>query len=258
MPIMGFRSSPILQKASGQTKSWLARQFRDPYVKKRLTDTHTYRSRSAFKLLELNEKWGFLSRSYVNSVVDLGAAPGGWSQVVAGKMGWGEENLTDDYDYDNVFGLQSVPDEPWSQHKKSRKVEEDLPTIEKPKRMLNTSGKPVYPLADHGTVVAVDRLPIAPIPGVRTLQMDFLEPGAFSVIKELLTTPSNPDGKADVILSDMSANHTGNRIADIEQSLEICHAVLAFANKHLRPAEAGRSRGGVLLCVSFSPAAPVG
>jgi len=196
----------------------------------------------------LNEKWGFLSRSHVNSVVDLGAAPGGWSQVVAGKMGWVEETVEDDYDYDNVFGGSTASDEPWSKHKKSRKVDEE----EELKRPLNTSGKPVYPLADHGTIVAVDRLPMAPITGVRTLQMDFLEPGAFSVIKELLTTPANPDGKADVILSDMSANHTGNRIADIEQSLEICHAVLAFAKRHIRPAEPGRSRGGVLLLKHFA------
>lgn len=245
---MGFRSSPIVHKASAQTNSWLARQFRDPYVKKRLTEPQAYRSRSAFKLLELNEKWGFLSRSHINSVVDLGAAPGGWSQVVAGKMGWAaEDSVEDDYDYDNVFGAANAKtsDEPWSKHKKSHKVVED----EGVKRTLNTSGKPVYPLAEHGTIVAVDKLPIAPIPGVRTLQMDFLAPGAFSVIRELLTTSSNPDGKADVILSDISSNHTGNRIADIEQSLEVCHAVLAFAKRHIRPAEPGRSRGGVLLYV---------
>ncbi|KAF8193731.1 hypothetical protein BJ912DRAFT_1141726 [Pholiota molesta] len=65
--------------------------LRDPYVKKRLSDPAAYRARSAFKLLEINENWDhFLDAPDVGAVVDLGAAPGGWCQVVANlnKLGW--------------------------------------------------------------------------------------------------------------------------------------------------------------------------
>ncbi|AYJ86257.1 RlmE family RNA methyltransferase [Sphingomonas paeninsulae] len=57
---------------------WLARQLNDPYVKR--AHAEGLRSRSAFKLIELDERFGFLRG--VRSVVDLGIAPGGWSLVV--------------------------------------------------------------------------------------------------------------------------------------------------------------------------------
>ena len=57
---------------------WLERQLNDPYVKRARADN--YRSRAAYKLLELDERFGLLKG--VRSVVDLGIAPGGWSQVV--------------------------------------------------------------------------------------------------------------------------------------------------------------------------------
>ena len=57
---------------------WLERQLNDPYVRRAKADN--YRSRAAYKLLELDERFGFLKG--VKSVVDLGIAPGGWSQVV--------------------------------------------------------------------------------------------------------------------------------------------------------------------------------
>ncbi|MEO5772498.1 MAG: RlmE family RNA methyltransferase [Sphingomicrobium sp.] len=57
---------------------WLERQLNDPYVKR--AKAENYRSRAAYKLIELNERFGFLKG--VKSVVDLGIAPGGWSQVV--------------------------------------------------------------------------------------------------------------------------------------------------------------------------------
>lgn len=61
----------------GSTK-WLQRQLNDPYVKR--AKAEGYRSRAAYKLLELDEKYGLLKG--VRAVVDLGIAPGGWSQVV--------------------------------------------------------------------------------------------------------------------------------------------------------------------------------
>ena len=57
---------------------WLERQLNDPYVRK--AKAEGYRSRAAYKLIELDERFGFLKG--VKSVIDLGIAPGGWSQVV--------------------------------------------------------------------------------------------------------------------------------------------------------------------------------
>ena len=64
----------------GSTR-WLERQLNDPYVKRARAEG--YRSRAAYKLLELDERFGFLKG--VERVVDLGIAPGGWTQVVRQK-----------------------------------------------------------------------------------------------------------------------------------------------------------------------------
>ncbi len=68
------------KRASGR---WVREHARDPYV--RQAAARGYRSRAAFKLLQLNESHHLLRRGGV--VVDLGAAPGGWSQVAAEKVG---------------------------------------------------------------------------------------------------------------------------------------------------------------------------
>ena len=57
---------------------WLERQLNDPYVKR--AKAEGYRSRAAYKLMELDERFGFLKGA--RRVVDLGIAPGGWAQVV--------------------------------------------------------------------------------------------------------------------------------------------------------------------------------
>ena len=70
-----------LKKGKGRTASshrWLTRQLNDPYVQRAKADG--YRSRAAYKLLELDEKFGLLKDA--TRVVDLGIAPGGWAQVV--------------------------------------------------------------------------------------------------------------------------------------------------------------------------------
>ena len=64
----------------GSTK-WLERQLNDPYVKRARAEG--YRSRAAYKLTELDERFGFLKGE--QRVIDLGIAPGGWSQVVRQK-----------------------------------------------------------------------------------------------------------------------------------------------------------------------------
>ena len=70
-----------VKTARGRTASstrWLERQLNDPYV--RQAKAEGYRSRAAYKLLELDERFGLLKG--VRRVVDLGVTPGGWSQVV--------------------------------------------------------------------------------------------------------------------------------------------------------------------------------
>ena len=65
------------------SKLWLERQLNDPYVAQAKRDG--LRSRAAYKLIEIDDKYHFLKRGA--SVVDLGAAPGGWSQIAAKRVG---------------------------------------------------------------------------------------------------------------------------------------------------------------------------
>lgn len=75
-----------LKTARGRKLSsqrWLERQLNDPYVTR--SKQEGYRSRAAYKLLEMDERFGLLKPG--RRVVDLGAAPGGWSQVAAARVG---------------------------------------------------------------------------------------------------------------------------------------------------------------------------
>ncbi|MGL4314722.1 MAG: SAM-dependent methyltransferase, partial [Sphingomonas sp.] len=62
---------------SAQSTRWLERQLNDPYVRR--AKAEGYRSRAAYKLIELDDRFGLLRRA--TRIVDLGLAPGGWSQV---------------------------------------------------------------------------------------------------------------------------------------------------------------------------------
>ncbi len=78
-----------VKSSRGRTTSsqkWLQRQLNDPYVAR--AKREGFRSRAAFKLIEIDEKLHLLRRGM--RVVDLGAAPGGWSQVAAKKVGVSE------------------------------------------------------------------------------------------------------------------------------------------------------------------------
>jgi 23S rRNA (uridine2552-2'-O)-methyltransferase len=68
------------------SKLWLERQLNDPYVAQ--AKREGWRSRAAFKLIEMDDKYHFLKPGL--AVVDLGAAPGGWSQVAAKRVGVAE------------------------------------------------------------------------------------------------------------------------------------------------------------------------
>tara|TARA_B100001093_G_C26427217_1_gene842425 strand:- start:54 stop:680 length:627 start_codon:yes stop_codon:yes gene_type:complete len=74
-------------KKSKKSKSWVIKQHRDQFYKK--SKTLGYRSRSAFKLIELNKKFNFINKN--TNFLDIGSCPGGWSQVASqiidiGKM----------------------------------------------------------------------------------------------------------------------------------------------------------------------------
>ena len=75
-----------VKKNRGRTassKRWLERQLNDPYVA--AARTKGYRSRAAFKIIELDDKYRFFKKGA--RVLDLGAAPGGWSQIAAQRVG---------------------------------------------------------------------------------------------------------------------------------------------------------------------------
>lgn len=165
---------PLLHRLAS-TKSqdrWVARQASDHLVSAR----GSFRARSAFKLIELHEHYKIF-RPSCKSVIDLGAAPGSWSQVA-------------------------------KQHGDN---------------------------ADKRIVIAVDLLPIQPIPGVYTIQGDFLDQKTHIKIRHVLMTMG--DGlrlKADVVVSDMGANMSGNASRDQEESWKLCQSVFEFCKVGLR------------------------
>ncbi len=84
---------------------WLARQLNDPYVAE--AKAKRFRSRAAFKLIELDDKFHFLKRG--SRVLDLGAAPGGWSQVAAARVGReGRVVAADILDIEPIAGVETL------------------------------------------------------------------------------------------------------------------------------------------------------
>ncbi|MGE0668583.1 MAG: RlmE family RNA methyltransferase [Sphingomonadales bacterium] len=84
---------------------WLQRQLNDPYVAAAKRDG--YRSRAAYKLIELDEKYQLLKRG--QRIIDLGAAPGGWSQVAVRKAGpSGRVIAIDQNPFDEIPGVEQT------------------------------------------------------------------------------------------------------------------------------------------------------
>src|SRR5690606_18910181 len=146
---------------------WLQRQLNDPYVARARREG--LRSRAAFKLSEIDDKARFLKPGA--RVVDLGAAPGGWSQIAARRVG----------------------------------------------------------APQRGRVVAIDILPMEPVPGVEFAQLDFLDAAAPERLKELL------GGPADVVMTDMAANATGHARTDHLKIMALVEAAADFAREVLAP-----------------------
>jgi 23S rRNA (uridine2552-2'-O)-methyltransferase len=147
-------------------KAWMHEHVTDPYVRE--ATRRGYRSRAAFKLMELDARDRFLRPG--QTVVDLGAAPGSWSQVLRERLG------------------------------------------------------------TKATIVAIDLLPMDPIAGVTSIDVDFERDDGLAAIDASLA--GRP---VDLVLSDMSPNLTGIDVVDQARSIALAELALHFAGTHLRP-----------------------
>ena len=86
------------------SKNWLIKKHRDQFFKQ--SKIQGYRSRSAFKLIEMNQKFKFLNKN--TNLIDLGSSPGGWSQVVAQKINRGKILAIDINPMDNVKNVHFI------------------------------------------------------------------------------------------------------------------------------------------------------
>ncbi len=156
---------------SQSSKAWLNRHVNDPFVKQATREG--YRSRATYKLQEIAVRDKLFRPGMI--VVDLGAAPGGWSQLAA----------------------QAV--------------------------VKKVSGQVV------GTVIAIDLLPVEPIPGVQIIEDDFTTDQGLAKVNELV------NGKlVDLVFSDMAPNISGIRLADQARQYNLCELALEFAAKTLK------------------------
>ena len=159
---------------SASSTRWLQRQLNDPYVAQAKRDG--FRSRAAYKLIEIDQKYRFLRSG--RNVIDLGAAPGSWSQVALSKLG--------------------------------------------------LSGK----------LVGIDLLDIHRLPRAEFIKGDFFDTGLQKQIKDFI------GGKADVVLSDMAANTTGNKQVDHLRTMALCEGAFEFAIDSLK-------MGGTFIAKTF-------
>jgi 23S rRNA (uridine2552-2'-O)-methyltransferase len=225
-PGRGSRDLKVrLRSGKGRTlasKLWLERQLNDPYVARARREG--LRSRAAFKLAEIDDKYRLLRPGA--KVADLGAAPGGWSQIAAQRTGATPSPLVGEGWGGGSGGFgTALPRSP-------------TPTPDpSPQGGGEKSAAPQRrkPAALRGRVVAIDVIDMAPIPGVEFLHLDFLDPAAPARLKERL------GGAADVVLSDMAANATGHRKTDHLRIMALAEAAALFARETLRP-------GGAFLC----------
>ncbi|SKA31791.1 RlmE family RNA methyltransferase [Consotaella salsifontis] len=91
----------VKSKQKASSRRWLERQLNDPYVRR--AKAEGYRSRAAYKLIEIDDRYKLLKKGM--RVVDLGAAPGGWCQVVVDRTGAGADAV-------RLVGIDVLPIEP--------------------------------------------------------------------------------------------------------------------------------------------------
>ncbi len=94
-----LKKSKTLTKSS---KKWLLRQINDPFVE--LAKKEGWKSRAAFKIIEIDKKFKIFKKGKI--VLDLGAAPGGWSQVAVEKVGAGNVLALDLLEIDPIAGVK--------------------------------------------------------------------------------------------------------------------------------------------------------
>jgi 23S rRNA (uridine2552-2'-O)-methyltransferase len=149
-----------MPRRTPSSQRWRQRQDRDVYVER--AQREGWRSRAVFKLQEIQEKEKLLAPGMI--CVDLGASPGGWSQLAAKVVG------------------------------------------------------------ASGNVVAVDVLPMDPIPGVEFIRGDFTDEATVAKVRDALG-----GRRAGLVISDMAPNISGNRATDQARSLALLEAALWFA-----------------------------
>jgi 23S rRNA (uridine2552-2'-O)-methyltransferase len=101
------KNTERIKTAKKRTKSstkWIKRQINDPYVS--LSKEMGYRSRAAFKVIEIDKKYKIFKKG--QKVVDLGSAPGGWSQVIVDKVGKGNVLALDLLNMPEIEGVKFV------------------------------------------------------------------------------------------------------------------------------------------------------
>ena len=165
------------KKMKASSRQWLERHINDPYVQR--AQLEGYRARAAFKLLEIDEKHHILRNA--RRIIDLGAAPGSWSQIASKVTGSTDEDIR---------------------------------------------------------VAAIDFLEMTQLPGVKILQLDFLEPDAPAKLLEAV------GGTPDLVLSDMAAPTTGHHRTDHLRTMHLCEVAAHFAIEVL-------AEGGHFLAKTF-------
>jgi 23S rRNA (uridine2552-2'-O)-methyltransferase len=88
----------------------------------------------------------------------------------------------------------------------------------------------VQKMKKQGRVLAIDLLPVAPMPGVESLEGDFTEPAALAWLEEKLHS-----ARVDLVLSDMAPNISGVMLSDQARHYELCELALDFAVNWLKP-----------------------
>ena len=154
------------KKRSHSSQQWMRRQETDYYVQE--AQKRGLRSRAGIKLEELQFKDKLFKQGM--TVVDLGAAPGGWSQMIR----------------------------PW--------------------------------LGSNGRLVALDILPMDPLPDVEFIEGDFREDEVLIQLQTLVG-----ESPLDVVASDIAPNFTGIRGVDQARCMMLAELALDFALSHLKP-----------------------
>ncbi len=187
----------IKTKSKKVDKAWLADHVNDPYVK--LAQREGYRSRAAYKLKEIDETLGLFGPG--QTVVDLGATPGAWSQylrrVMAPKVaGQGGAAVGE-------IGERADGDEAKGQGKGSK-----------------------------GNIIALDILDFEPIEGVTFIQGDFRDDAVAEALRSAL---GGADARVDHVVSDMAPNLSGVEVADAARIAHLVELAVEFAQAHLKP-----------------------